>query len=84
MVQQLSRHFSEGAQVGQCADDKLGFFGVAPVVQPSSANQAAVDTTAATSSSPFGFSEAQANAIVALVNELRANLVSLGLIKGSA
>lgn len=39
---------------------------------------------AATDSTPFGFSEAQANAIVTLVNELRAALVAVGLIKGEA
>jgi hypothetical protein len=48
------------------------------------AAQAAVATTAATNSSPYGYSQAQADAIVALVNELRAAMVAAGLIKGAA
>lgn len=63
---------------------KYGFYGATPVAQRSGAAQAAAATTAATSTQPFGYSEAQANAIVALVNEIRATLVALGLMKGSA
>lgn len=74
---------SEGFVVGQDAEAKAGFHGVA-VAQRASADQAAVAATAATSSSPFGYSEAQANAIVTLLNEMRAALVEKGIIKGSA
>lgn len=50
-----------------------------------SADQAAVATTAPTNTTPYGFStSAQAAAIVTLVNELRAALVAVGIIKGSA
>lgn len=53
--------------------------------QPASANQAAVGTTAATTTSPWGFSTStQADAIVTLVNQIRSDLVAAGLIKGSA
>ena len=48
------------------------------------ADQAAVPTTAPTNSSPYGFSEAQATAIITLLNRLRADLVAVGIIKGSA
>jgi hypothetical protein len=72
-------------KIGRGATDKLGFFGLAtPIVRRDSADQAAVTTTGATSTTPFGYSEAQANAIVTLVNELRASLVAYGLIKGAA
>jgi hypothetical protein len=66
--------------------EKLGFFGLAvPIVQPVGATQAAVITTAATTSTPYGFAtQAQADAIVTLVNALRLALVNLGLIKGAA
>ena len=48
------------------------------------AAQAAVVTTAATNVAPFGYTtSAQANAIVTLVNELRAALVEKGLIAGA-
>lgn len=66
------------------ADGKLSFHTAAPIVQPSSAGQAAVVTTAATQSTPYGFAtQAQADAIVTLVNALRTALVNLGLIAGA-
>jgi len=70
--------------IGNAVTDKIGFYGVTPIVQRSGSAQGAVPTTAATSTTPFGYSEAQANAIVALVNELRAWAVAMGAIKGSA
>lgn len=73
-----------GSKIGTAAAQKLAFHNATPVVQRASADQAAVPTDPATSTSPFGFSEAQANALVALVNELRAAAVEKGLIKGSA
>lgn len=74
---------ADGVQIG-ATGEKLGFLGATPIVQRVGAAGVAVATTAATSSTPFGFSEAQANAIVALVNECRATLVALGLHKGAA
>jgi hypothetical protein len=75
---------TDGIQVGESITVELGFHGAAPSAQRAGAAQAAVATTAATSSTPFGYSEAQANAIVALLNEIRATLVAKGLMKGSA
>ncbi len=67
------------------AANKLSFFGAAPIVQPASAAQAAVVTTGATQSTPYGFATAaQADALVASVNAIRLALVNLGLIKGAA
>ena len=74
----------DGMVVGQSATDKIGFYGATPVAQRAGAAQAAVTTTAATSTTPFGYSQAQADAIVALVNEMRAALVAVGIIKGAA
>jgi hypothetical protein len=73
-----------GVKVGTAITQKLGFYNATPIVQPAGAAQAAVATTGATSSTPFGYTEAQANAIVALVNEMRSTLVNLGLMKGAA
>lgn len=93
--------------LGRTAAAQRAFFGAAPIAQPASANQAAVTatvgaavaTTAATQTTPWGFAtQAQADAIVervnelktlseaekVLLNEVRAGLVALGLIKGSA
>lgn len=73
-----------GTKIGTAITQKLGFYNATPIVQRAHADQAAVATTAATSSTPFGYAEAQANAIVALVNEIRTTLVNLGLMKGAA
>lgn len=75
---------ADGYQVGGAATSLIGFYGATPVAQPTSSGEAAVTTTAATTSTPYGFSTStQANAIVTLVNQLRADLVTLGIIKGS-
>ena len=62
----------------------VGFHGATAVTQRQSSAMPAVATTAAInasiSSSCFGFTSAQATAIVVLVNELRAAAVALGLI----
>jgi hypothetical protein len=53
--------------------------------QQASASQAAVSATAATQTTPWGFSTAaQADGIITLLNAIRAALVAHGLIKGSA
>lgn len=74
----------DGTSLGQATSEKISFYGVTTVTQPTSSSQAAVATTAATSTTPWGFGgSTQANAIVTLVNQLRSELVTLGLIKGS-
>lgn len=97
---------STGTVIGTGTTQKLGFYGATPIAQRSGSAQAAVTTTvgsavagtAATNSSPYGYAQAQADAIVAnindlrtdvlaittLVNELRAAAVALGTIKGSS
>ncbi len=65
--------------------DKVGLYGNGGAVFRANAQQAAVVTTPATNTVPYGFAtQAQADAIVTLVNELRAALVALNAIKGSA
>lgn len=83
-IKQLSDGNSDGTVLGQSTTDKIALYGVTPIVQRASADQAAVATTGATNSTPYGYTQAQANAIIALVNELRAALVAVGIIKGSA
>ena len=75
---------TQGTRIGTGISQKLAFLGSTPIVQRLSANQNAVATTPATQTSPYGYATAaQADAIVTLVNELRAALVAVGLIKGS-
>lgn len=73
-------------RVADDALDKVGFYGATPVVQPTTTLEAVAVSTAAVSVSAtqWGYaSSAQADGVVRLVNQLRADLVSLGIIKGS-
>ncbi len=82
-VRQLSDGNPDGTVLGQSAADLISFYNATPVAQRSGAIQAAVPTTAPTNSSPYGFSQSQATAIITLLNEIRTTLVGLGLMKGS-
>lgn len=65
---------------------QVGFFGNPATTQPTSSNEAAPASTApvSISATQWGYSTStQAQAILTLVTQLRADLVSLGLIKGS-
>lgn len=74
-----------GTKIGTATGQKIGFYNATPIIQRSSSAQAAVATTGATNTTPYGYTTAaQADAIVTLVNELRAWAVAQGLIKGSA
>jgi hypothetical protein len=81
-VKQLSDGNPDGTVLGQSASDLISFYNVPPVAQRRGASQAAVPTTAPTNAMPFGFSEEQAQAIITLLNEVRATLVCAGLMKG--
>lgn len=72
-------------KLGDAAADLISFYGATQVSQPTSANQAAVTTTGTVSTAGiFGFTTStQANAIITLLNQVRSDLVTLGLIKGS-
>jgi hypothetical protein len=83
-----------GLQIGS-SSQKLALWGKTPIVQPASANQAAVGTTApagGTGTAAGGWDTAghrdtaiaTINSCVTLVNQLRSDLVSAGVIKGSA
>lgn len=86
---------ADGYAVGQSATDLVGFYAATPIVQPTSASQAAITNSAGgTGSATTGLqaltstynSTLIANSfatVVTLVNQLRTDLVSLGLIKGS-
>lgn len=61
----------------------VGFHGATPIVQPTGSAQALVTSTPPTTSN-FGYSLAQATAVITLLNEVRNVLVNNGLMKGSA
>ncbi len=83
-VELLGANASGGMLLGASSAELVGFWGLAtPVAQPQMSAAAAVATTAAInssiSSSCFGYTSAQATAIVTLVNALRAAGVTTGL-----
>lgn len=92
------KNTAAGLQIGKAATDKIGFYGATPAAQPTNANEAALtDSTGGTASGTLaaitaGAAYAQAdlvavkNAIASLarlVNQLRSDLVTVGIIKGS-
>lgn len=84
----------DGVQLGETGE-KIGFAGADPVVRPVGATQAAIvatstDGTAAAAADLAALKTEtekigdDVRATIALANKLRADLVSLGLIKGAA
>lgn len=69
---------ADGSHWGGAATDKLACYGETPVIQASAIT--AVNTTAASSSSPFGFTTStQADAIVTAVNSLITAVKNFGI-----
>lgn len=81
-VKQLSDANPDGTVLGQSPFDLIAFYNGTPAQQRSGPAQAAVDTTAPTNATPYGFSQAQSTAIITLLNEIRATLVGVGLMAG--
>lgn len=85
-AKQLSDANPGGTGLGQSVTDLIGFYGVTAVAQQTTADQAAVSTTAPVSATAnvFGFqTSAQIIALINCVNAIRFALVQNGLIKGS-
>ena len=69
---------SDGSQWGGAATEKLSCYGVTPVVQAAAIT--AVNTTAATTTTAFGFTTStQADALVTAVNAIRVALTNFGI-----
>ena len=94
-LKDLTDRNSGGTRFGQTTSDKICFFGTTTaIVQPVGAAQAAVATAAITTLTAGPSTAetvaavnsviARVSSLVGLSNELRADLVALGLIKGSA
>src|SRR3990167_6996782 len=75
-----------GTKIGVAISDRLGFFAQTPTTQPTSASQAALSLDSNVSGGDtVSLADVNSNfaAIQTLVNQLRSDLVTLGLIKGS-
>lgn len=83
----LAAGTTTGTKIGTGATQKLGLWGVTPVVQPASADQAAltldVDVTGADTVDKSAINT-NFTSIQTLVNQLRSDLVAAGIIKGAA
>lgn len=76
-AKQLSDGSGDGVCLGQ-SGDLIGFFGVTPTTQRAATTAPAA--TAATNSSPYGFSQAQADALITWARAIDAELKAKGLI----
>jgi hypothetical protein len=77
-VEYIGSGAPDGICLGLSSSEKLAFFGTAPSVKATGFTAPAA--TAATSSTPFGFSEAQANALITWARAVDAELKAKGLI----
>lgn len=68
----------DGTILGRSATDKIAFFNATPVVQPTTVTPPAA--TAATSSTPFGYSQTQADALITWARAVDTRLKALGII----
>lgn len=87
MTQRLDYGQPDGCTIGGSATDKVGFYGVTPIVQRSGAAQAALTTALASVTATGGYAFALStgfSTFLAQVEEMRAALVAYGLLKGSA
>jgi hypothetical protein len=80
-VKELSDKGPDGTRLGQSADDLVGFHGADPIAQLEATTAPAA--TAATSTTPFGYSQTQADAIVTWIRAVDAHLKSKGIIASS-
>lgn len=66
------------------AGSKAGFFGVTPIIRPASAVQAALTAVTATVGGVGFVTTAGFTSFIAQLENIRASLVLLGLLKGAA
>ena len=94
-IRQLSDAGPDGNSFGQSAADKIGFYGVTPVTQPTAAAQAAItDGSGGAANATTGVAALTAtynstlivNALATLIaqtNAMRTALVNTGIMKGA-
>lgn len=77
-VEYLGTGNDDGVVLGRSSTDKIAFFNATPTAQLAATTAPAA--TAATNSSPYGYSQAQADAIVTWIRAVDAELKAKGLI----
>jgi Na+/alanine symporter len=85
-TKQLSDGGTDGVKVGQSTTDKVGFWGVTPVVQPAATAQSAVSTDVFSLTGTYNSTIiiTSLTALHGLVTAMRTALVDSGIMKGSA
>lgn len=84
-LNQIGVNDDDGATFGSGATKKISFYGVTPIVQPSSAVEATITITWVAISSGFGFQTSdQVVSLIATFKHIQSVLTTLGLWKGSA
>lgn len=84
-AQDVTLATATGTKIGTATAQKLALHGATPVIQRAGAAQVAAATTSSTNVTPYGYTTAaQADAVITLLNEIRAALVEKGIIKGAA
>lgn len=80
-VEYLGSGNDDGTNFGRDEDDKIGFYGLTtPIAQQTLTS--ALSTDIGTTTDPYGATTlAQWNKLTALVNEIRAALIAVGLMK---
>jgi hypothetical protein len=76
-AEQVTYNCPDGATMGRATTEKISFYGVTPVVQASAVT--AVTTTASTTTTPYGYTSTQADAIVTAVNAIITALKNIGV-----
>lgn len=74
---------SDGQFFGQSATDKIGFFGVTPVIKQASVNQTNVVKTTTTTATTTAL-QTDLDAVRVLALSMRTALINLGFITGAA
>ena len=81
-VEYLGNNGDDGICIGLTSSEKIGFFATTPADQPASSDQGAVTAITTTHSTTTIAAVVAAN--TTLLNQIRTDLVELGLIKGAA
>ena len=78
-IQYLDNGNPDGTVLGHTSAELLAFWGATPAAQSAFTNPAVSTSAAVSVCGLFAFTASQANGIIAMVNELRALLVTVGL-----
>ena len=84
--EQVTYNSTTGAQAGRLLTDKIGFYGVTPVAQPTAATQTTLTATWVTlcATAGFGFRTSdQIISVIAAIKQIQTVMTTLGLWKGS-